>query len=128
VNAKIGGLMALYDYVRTNYKFPDIEVDSDRTLIFNAGNRHHFGYETNFHTSDFDCNLDLYFITSYGRLMIKEGVQNVDTEYDGIMTLSTVIPYPLGGGFVVEYQTTWSNGDLLDITGNCIVDTTKDRL
>lgn len=120
--------MALYDYVKTNYRFPDIEVDSDRKLIFNGGNRHYFGYETNFHTSDFDCNLDSYLITSYGRLMIKEGVQNVDTEYDGTMTLSTVIPYPLGGGFVIEYQTTWSNGNLLDITGRCTVDTTKDRL
>lgn len=119
--------MALYDYVKTNYKLPDIEVDSDRTLFFNAGNRHHFGYETNFHTSDFDCNLDTYLITSHGRLIVKEGVQKIDTNYSGSMTLSTVIPYALGGGFVIEYETTWSNGSLIHITGECTVDTTKGR-
>jgi hypothetical protein len=112
--------MGMFDYVRTNYRLPNIEVNEDLTLIFNAGNTRHFGYETEFQTKDFEQQFDQYLITSHGILFVREGVSNVETDYTGSLSFATIVPHPTGGGYYVEYHSSWLDGKIASIGGECI--------
>jgi len=112
--------MGMFDYIRTNYRLPNIEVSEDLTLVFNAGNTKHFGYETEFQTKDFNKVLDQYLITSHGVLFIREGLANIETHHTGNISFCTVVPHPSGGGYFIEYHAKFSDGKLIEIGGECI--------
>lgn len=112
--------MGLYDVVRTNFRLPDIEINENLTLYFNRGNLREFGYETEFQTKDFDCALDQYLISSRGRLFIKNGLENEDTNYHGMMSFYTSIWPPIGGGYFIEFHAKFTDGKLVQVGGECL--------
>jgi hypothetical protein len=117
--------MGMYDIIRTNYRLPNIEVSEDLTLVFNSGNTRHFGYETEFQTKDFENLLDQYLITSHGILLIKEGLSNVETNYTGNLSFVATVPHPANGGYYIEYHSSWLDGRIASIGGECIKATAK---
>lgn len=112
--------MGMFDTVLTNYRLPDVEINPDLVLRFNTGNVREFGYETKFQTKDFDCVFDQYLITSHGKLYIKEGGVNIDTKYHGFMSFCTVVHPPLGGGYLLDFHAKFTDGNLVQIGGECI--------
>jgi hypothetical protein len=112
--------MGMYDSIYTNYKLPNIEVSKDITLVFNAGNRREFGYETEFQTKDFDCILDNYLISSHGRLILTTGLVNEDINYHGMLMFYTVVRPPMGGGYFIEYRCKFTDGKLVEVGGECL--------
>lgn len=111
--------MGMFDIIRTNYRLPNIEVSEDLTLVFNAGNTKHFGYETEFQTKDLECVLDRYLISSHGRLILTSGQVNEDVNYHGRIIFYTTVKKPLGGGYYIEYHAKFTDGKLVEIGGEC---------
>ena len=111
--------MGMFDSIYTNYRLPDIEVSEDLTLVFNAGNTKHFGYETEFQTKDLECVLDTYLISSHGRLILTSGQVNEDTNFHGRIIFYTTVKKPFGGGYFIEYHAKFTDGKLVEIGGEC---------
>jgi hypothetical protein len=111
--------MGMYDSIYTNYRLPNIEISKDFTLVFNAGNVKHFGYETEFQTKDLDCILDRYLISSHGRLLVNERGVNKDTNFHGRISFYTTVKHPLGGGYFIEYHAKFTDGNLVEVGGEC---------
>lgn len=111
--------MGMFDIIHTNYRLPNVEVNQDLTLVFNAGNTRHFGYQTEFQTKDFDCILDNYLITSHGRLLLTNKGVNEDINYHGMLRFYTVVKSPSGGGYHIEYHAKFTEGHLVEVGGEC---------